>query len=374
MSVANIYYNQPLLGLIDRSFGTAERHGAAALVPTATLGGYALGILLLVPLGDRFPRRHLIAAQLALLSLALAGAALAPSLPLLAAAGALIGVLSTAAQQVPPFAADLAPEESRGRSVGTVMTGLLLGILLARAVSGAVGDWLGWRAVFGAAAVASLLLALLAWRRLPDHAVGQPLGYAALLASLLRLLRAHPALRRAALVQALLFAAFNAFWVTLIALLEGPPHGLGAREAGLYGVLGAAGAFAAPLVGRTADRVGAAWLVAAGTGLVLLSFGVFALAAASLVGLALGVLLLDLGIHGTGVANQSRIYALDPGARGRINTVFITAVFLGGTFGGFSGTRAWAAGGWGAVCLLGAVLALGAAVIALRDAGAARRS
>ncbi|WP_245442617.1 MFS transporter [Methylobacterium terrae] len=363
-AVANIYYNQPLLGLLVQDFG----HGASVLVPTATLAGYGLGILGLVPLGDALARRSLIVGQLLLLAAVLVLAGLSGTLSLLVLASFLIGVLSTAAQQAVPFAAELAPDATRGRMVGQVMTGLLLGILLARTLSGLVGAWAGWRAVFVGAAGLSVGFAALAWFGLPKVAPAARLGYGALMGSILDLVRTQPSLRRAALSQALLFAAFNAFWTTLALLVEAPPFGLDPAGAGLFGLIGAAGALCAPVAGRFADTRSPRPVLVGGAVLTLAAFAVFGLFGGhSLVALAVGVLLIDIGINTALIANQTRVYALAPGARGRINTVFFTAVFAGGALGASAGTRAFAAGGWPALCAVGGAFALASLLVPLLE-------
>jgi MFS family permease len=249
-AVANIYYNQPLLGLIVAEFGDR----AALWVPTTALVGYGLGIVGLVPLGDALPRRALIVGQCLGLALALLAVGLAPNLASLALAHLVVGILSCAAQQAVPFAAELAPDASRGRIVGQVMTGLLTGILLARTASGFLGAHLGWRPVFLVASVLALAMAGIARATLPHTVQTHPLRYRALMLSILHLARTQPVLRTASLSQALLFAAFNAFWATLALLVEGPPFGLSAAGAGLFGVIGVCGAFVAPLSGRFPDR------------------------------------------------------------------------------------------------------------------------
>ena len=230
-AVANIYYNQPLLALLVGEFG--ER--AALWVPTASLIGYGLGILGLVPLGDSLSRRSLIIGQTLGLAVALLAAALSPTLTTLVLASLVIGVLASAAQQAVPFAAELAPDASRGRMVGQVMTGLLTGILLARTASGLVGAQYGWRAVFFAASAVAVGMAAVAAATLPGPAQTRPLRYRALMLSILHLVRTQPALRRASLSQGLLFGSFNAFWATLALLVEAPPFDLTAAGAGLFG-------------------------------------------------------------------------------------------------------------------------------------------
>ncbi len=360
VAAANIYYNQPLLGLMDRSFATTSAGDAARLIPAVTMVGYAIGIVTLIPLGDRYVRRDLIAVQLIALALALIGMAFAPSLPLLAVASFFVGMLSTAAQQTVPFAADLATDANRGRMVGAVMTGLLLGILLARTVSGFVGDLFGWRAVFFMAACICLTLALISWRALPYRPAGEKMGYGALLASVGRLIVEQPVLRQAAFAQAFLFGCFNLFWVTLVLLLEGAPFDLTPSYIGLFGVIGAAGVLAAPIAGRLSDRMDPSRVRLAGIALTIVSFVGFAFSGHSIIGLILGTIVLDFGLNLAHIANQTRIYALDPAARGRINTVYMSVLFVGGAIGATIGTQAWAFGGWVAVCIAGIALSLGA--------------
>ena len=363
-AVANIYYNQPLLGLMVAEFGP----GAAVWVPTTALVGYGLGIVGLVPLGDALPRRRLIVLQCLALAVALVAVGLAPNLIALGLAHLLVGVLASAAQQAVPFAAELAPDARRGRVVGQVMTGLLTGILLARTASGFLGAHLGWRAVFLAAAVLALALAGIARATLPHTPLARPLPYRALMRSILELARTQPVLRTASLSQALLFAAFNAFWATLALLVEGPPFGLSAAGAGLFGVIGVCGAFVAPLSGRFTDTRGARPVVIGGSLMVALSFVVLWIGGAwSLVAVGLGVLLIDIGINGALIANQTRAYALVPGARGRINTVLITALFVFGAVGAYAGSQAFLLVGWPGVCAVGLAFSGLAVLVAVRD-------
>ena len=362
-AVANIYYNQPLLGLLVADFGPR----AALWVPTACLVGYGLGIVGLVPLGDAWPRRQLIIAQLLALSVVLVVAALSPNLPVLALASLLIGFLSSAAQQAVPFAAELAPDASRGRVVGQVMTGLLSGILLARTASGFVGAHLGWRAVFFAAAVVSLGMAAIAAATLP-RTQAKRLRYRALMLSILHLAKTQPVLRNASLSQALLFAAFNAFWVTLALLVEAEPFNLTAAGAGLFGVIGVCGALVAPVSGRFTDLRGARPVVVGGSLLVVAAFAVlWAGGTWSLGAVAVGVLLIDIGMNGALIANQTRAYALVPGARGRINTVLFTAMFVFGAIGAYAGSQAFLLAGWGGVCGVGIAFAVAALLVAVSD-------
>jgi predicted MFS family arabinose efflux permease len=353
-AVANIYYNQPLLALLVTEFG--ER--AALWVPTASLVGYGLGILGLVPLGDSLSRRSLIIGQTLGLAVALLAAALSPNLAALALASLVIGILASAAQQAVPFAAELAPDASRGRMVGQVMTGLLTGILLARTASGLVGAHYGWRAVFFAASAVAVLMAGIAATTLPGAAQTRPLRYRALMLSILYLVRSQPALRRSSLSQGLLFASFNAFWATLALLVEAPPFNLTAAGAGMFGVIGVAGACVAPLSGRFTDRRGPRPMVVIGALFVVAAFAVlWAGGARSLVAVGLGVLLIDIGLNASLIANQTRVYALVPSARGRINTVLFTVMFVFGALGAFAGSQAFLLAGWSGVCGVGIILA-----------------
>ncbi|GLS46176.1 MFS transporter [Methylobacterium brachythecii] len=359
-AVANIYYNQPLLGLMVAEFGDR----AALVVPTASLVGYGLGILGLVPLGDALSRRSLIVGQLLGLCIALLAAAASPNLAVLGLASLAIGVLASAAQQAVPFAAELAPDATRGRMVGQVMTGLLTGILLARTASGFVGAQFGWRAMFLAAAALAVVMAGIAAATLPRGKAVKRIRYRALMLSLLHLLRSQPILRNAGLSQGLLFASFNAFWATLALLVEAPPFGLSPAGAGLFGIIGVAGAFAAPLSGRYSDQRGARPVVIAGSICMLAAFVVLAAGGTwSLTAIVAGVLLIDLGINTALIANQTRAYALVPGARGRINTVLFTSVFIGGAFGALAGSRAFLMAGWLGVCAVGGTCALGALAV-----------
>ena len=352
LSVANIYYNQPMLGLM-----TADLGRLASQVPTATQLGYALGLLLLVPLGDCADRRRLILCQSACLTLALVLAAVAPGPLVELVAAAATGIAATIAQQMFPLAADLAAPSARGRVVGTVMSGLLTGILLARTLSGVVAAHAGWRAMFWVGAAISVGLGLLFALFLPRAEKREPQRYGQLLLSLGELVSTLPALRRATLTQSCLFGAFSVFWSTLALLLQTPRFGLGAQAAGLFGVVGLAGVAVAPLSGRLADRHGPAGVVRLGCALVLLAFIVLGLWP-GLAGIVIGVIVLDAGVQLSMVSNQSLVFGLDERARSRLNTIYVGGLFLGGALGSALGGAAWHAFGWSAVAGLGALLAV----------------
>ena len=355
VSVANIYYNQPLLDSLRESFP----HSASwvGVVPAATQLGYAAGMLLLAPLGDRFDRRLLILLQIAGLCVALVVATTAPTLAVLIGASLAIGVLSTIAQQAVPFAAELAPPSGRGQAVGTVMSGLLLGILLARTAAGLVAEYFGWRAVFGVSVVALLVLAVVILLRLPKSQPTSALPYGKLMVSMWHLIVEHPGLREASLTGAFMFAAFSIFWSVLALLLAGAPFHLGPQAAGLFGIVGAAGAMAAPLAGKFADRRGPRTIITLSIGLVAVSFVVFGLSSTSIAGLVVGVIILDVGVQAAQISNQSRIYALSPDARSRVNTVYMVAYFIGGAAGSAVGAAVWPVFGWVGVSIAGVVFA-----------------
>lgn len=364
LAVASIYYVQPLLGLLSVQFGVGS--ATIGLLPTLTQLGYAAAILLLSPLGDRYDRRRLIVIKAAGLVAALAFAALAPGFVTLCAASVAIGLMATLAQDLVPAAATLAPEAERGRRVGQVMTGLLLGILLSRVAAGSLAELAGWRAVYAIAAVVVALLIPLLWRSLPRFVPATQASYGSLLASMAALWVRHPALRRAALAQGLLSVAFSAFWSTLALMLAGPEFGQGSAVAGAFGLAGAAGALIAPMAGGLADRRGPQAVIRAGALLVFVAFAVQAVAPASLWLLVLVAVVFDLGVQAALVSHQSVIYGLDAGARSRLNAVLVSVMFVGMAGGAALGSVLLASVGWRAVPVLGAVAALGALVVARR--------
>ncbi|MEN5275274.1 MFS transporter [Stenotrophomonas lactitubi] len=340
------------------------------LVPTLTQLGYALGILLLAPLGDRFDRRNLILLKSVLLALALGAAALAGQLPGLLVASLLVGLMSTLAQDIVPAAAVLAPDAQRGQVVGRVMTGLLLGILLSRVVSGVVAEAWGWRVQFGLAALSVLAMGAVMARALPHFAATSTLRYPALLGSLLALWREQPQLRRAVASQSLLAVGFSAFWSTLALMLHAR-LGLGSAAAGAFGIAGAAGALAAPVAGRFADRLGSPavarlTIAVALAGFALLLAESWLPAAALLPLLVVSALLFDFGFQSALVAHQTLVYGLVPPARSRLNALLFTGMFVGMAGGGALGSLALAQWGWQGVAWLATICAGGSLLIRLR--------
>lgn len=376
ISVAALYYSQPMLGDLGADIG-ASAH-SLGFVPTLTQLGYALGILLLAPLGDRYDRRRIILIKAAALVAALLLAAASPSIDVLLVASLAIGLAATMAQDIVPAAATLAPDAHRGKVVGTVMTGLLLGILLSRVVSGLVAEHLGWRAMFVAAAVSVALTGAACWRGLPRFKATTHLAYGALLGSLAKLWREHPALRRAALAQGLLAAGFSAFWSTLAILLHGAPFHLGSAAAGAFGLAGAAGALAAPIAGRVADRRGPELVTRIGAGLAAVSFATMALAPmltaqAQLILLVVCAVGFDLGFQATLIAHQTIVYGLDAGARSRLNALLFVGVFGGMAIGAALGGLLFAQWGWIAVTALATAASLSAFAVRLLPAKTRQR-
>jgi len=364
-TVANLYYNQPLLPEIARTFGVPDH--AVGLVPTLTQVGYGAGMLLVVPLGDSHERRRLVLILTGLVTVALLGAAAAPSLAVLALASVAIGVTTCVPQILVPYAATLAPSEERGRAVGIVTSGLLFGVLLSRTFAGLIGEALGWRAVYLFAAGLMVLLGIVLRLELPPSEPAAPMPYRTLLRSLRALAREEPELRLHALLGALTFAALAAFWATLALFLRDLPPHYGPRTAGLFGVVGVAGALAAPLVGRAADARSDRRINAIAIASMLIGFAVLAAAGGSLLGIAVGVVLLDFGAQANHISNQARIFALREEARSRVNTIYMVTYFAGGALGAYGGTLAYTAWGWIGVCAVGAAICAAGLAFVLRS-------
>lgn len=358
VAVGNIYFPQSIGPLVADGLRVSD--DSAALVVTATQVGYTAGIVLLVPLGDRIPHRSFLVVLLALSGLALLAAGCAPALPPLVAASALVGLTTVAAQIVGPLAAGLVAADRRGAVIGTLLSGSTGGMLLARTFSGTLGEWLGWRAPYLVAAVVALLLATVLAFTVPPTAPASRQSYPALLAEPLRLLRTEPELRRSCLYQATVFAGFSAVWTCLALLLTGPAYGLGAQAVGMLALVGAATMFCTPLAGRLVDRRGPDPVNLACMLGVLVSAMILAAGARGgtpgLAALTVGTLLLDVAMQSGMVANQTRVYALRPDARSRLNTAYMTCAYLGGSTGSWLGVQVWSRAGWWGVCALVTVL------------------
>ena len=357
--VANIYYAQPLLADIAREFGLSVPKVGAVFMLTQI--GMGTGMLVFVPLGDKYERRGLISTLLVAASVALAFTALAPNVLWLSVAGFAVGTTASTVQVIVPFAAHHAPDDQRGRIVGTVLGGLLVGALLARTFSGVFGAAFGWRTVYWLASVLMLVLAIVIRVALPSSPPSVSLSWPKLMRSVAHLAREHPVLREASLLAGLLFFTFAALWTTLVFLLRTPPYHYGTSTAGTFGLLGAASAASAPLVGRLTDRKGtertvfAAIVMALAGYVMLLGFG------RTLAGLVAGIVLVDIGVQAGHVANQSRIYKLAPTARARLNTFYMVAFFIGGALGSYFGPLGFSVAGWAGFC----AFPLAALVVAL---------
>jgi predicted MFS family arabinose efflux permease len=365
LAVANLYYAQPILDNIARTFGAGT--ATAGLVVTLSQIGYAIGLALLVPLGDILNRRRLLPLVLVATAVGLVASALSPTIGVLIAVALLVGAGSTVAQMLVPMAASLATESTRGRVVGRVMSGLLLGILLARTVSGLIAGVTSWRVVYGAAAVVMVVLALVLGRVLPAEGVRPAIGYGTLLRSTLSLFLAERILRRRILFGALGMAAFSVFWTTMAFVLSGAPYHYGDATIGLFGLVGAAGALCATLAGRWADRDLTRRTTTVFALLVAASFVPLWFGGHDLVMMIVGILVLDVGVQGLQVTNQSIIYRLAPDARSRINSAYMVCYFIGGAVGSAAGSWCYARHGWAGVCVLGAGLGVAAVVLALHD-------
>jgi len=368
--ITNIYSTQPILPLIasDLRVGLTQ----VDLVAGAALLGFSTGLALLLPLGDRFDRRKLVLGQIVLAFVFAAAAAFAPGIWALIAASFALGIVSCVPQQLVPFAAVLSLPAERGRAVGTVVSGIMVGALLGRTISGMIGTAYGWRAVYGAEAAFMIPVWIAAATLLPPGVPTTNLTYGRLLASLWPLARNHRPIRESMMIQALLWACFNAFWVNLASLLANGPWHLNSAWAGSFGIIGAAGALAASVGGRATDKLGPRNIIGVSIGVVTLAYMLLAGAESSLVLLIIGVIVLDIGVQSGLVSNQTRAFAVDPTAQGRINSLYMTATFFGGAVGvtisGWLMTRY----GWMGVVVFG--VALGLLASTLHWLGPRRRS
>jgi predicted MFS family arabinose efflux permease len=347
--VANIYYCQPLVILIAKDFNISESY--AGRTTYLTQAGYALGLFLLVPLGDMFERRKQILIITLVAVAALLMAYLAPSFVVLEIACVLIGVSSIVPQLILPMAANLVPDDQRGHTVGIIMSGLLIGILGSRALSGAIGFLWGWRSMYLIAAGLCLLLFLLMARRFPKSRPDFTGGYRELMSSMFSYIRTQPVLRETSLINFLAFGTLSAFWTTMVFFLSSAPYNMQSMEVGLFGIAGAAGALAAPLVGKLSDGDDPARNILIALVLELLSIAAFYFTGSHLYLFVIGIILLDVGQQTIHVTNQTRIYALIPEARNRLNTVFMSVSFVGASFGSAVGLWFWDLGRWPLFCL-----------------------
>ncbi|KAB0641315.1 MFS transporter [Burkholderia stagnalis] len=355
-AIANNYTLQPALPEIAREFHTPL--ATTGLVAGSMQIGYMLGILLLVPVGDKVSPSRLVFLQFAVLTVALGLAALAPSLYALALVGCVIGAMATNAVHLATVAFRAAAPDERGKAVGTVGTGMSAGILLSRFVGGALSERAGWRAMLVVSAVIALVLAVLTYRLLPVDQTRSKERYRELLGSLPALVRRYPLLREGMFVGACWFFVFSMLWITLVVAVAGPPLDLNAAQAGMFGFAGALGLFATRAAGRLADRRGARPVIAGGFLLVIAGVAIILLASSSIPGIAVGVVLFDIGCFSAQVANQTRLLAIDAASRSRIYSIYMLAYYAAGAVGSIVGPVILERHGWSAVCKLAVVIAV----------------
>jgi predicted MFS family arabinose efflux permease len=360
--VANLYYNQPLLSDMATTYHVSN--GKAGQVSMLTQIGYAAGMFFIVPLADMVKRKRLMLINFAFVIAALLFTALAPNIHILILSGFLLGAASIIPQLLIPMAAHLAKPHERGKKIGFVMSGLLIGILLSRTLSGFVGAHLGWRAMFYIAAGIMVVMWALIYFLLPEVEPDYKGTYKQLMQSLVHLAKTEHKLRLASLRGALCFACFSAFWTTLVFLLK-QQFNEGSDVAGAFGLAGAFGAIAAGLMGRLSDKMDAYKLSTITMGLVVISFVLFLFSASSMVGLIIGVIIMDMGVQATHISNQAIILSLKPEARNRINTIYMVSYFVGGALGTLLASRIWDNYQWTGICVLGIVLSSVAIIVHL---------
>jgi len=353
--VANLYYNQPLLEDMAHTFNVSR--ATVGRVSMLTQLGYAAGMFFLAPLADMIRRKRMMIILFVFIVASLLLAALAPNVHVLVFASFLVGASSMIPQLLVPMAAHLANPSERGKKIGVVMSGLLIGILLSRTFSGFIGEYFGWRSVFYTAAGLMVVIWLLIWLFLPEVEPDYNGTYRQLMSSLIQLVKHEPKLRLAALRGALCFACFSAFWTTIVFLLK-QNFNMGSAVAGEFGLVGAFGALAAGMMGRLSDKMDAYKLSFFTISLIIVSFIVFFFSAHSIAGLIIGVIILDMGVQATHISNQSIIFALDAGARNRINTIYMVTYFIGGSAGTFFSTVLWKNYQWNGVCAVGGALSV----------------
>ena len=367
-SVASIYYSQPIFSLLSHAFHL--KISEVGLVPTLTQIGYALGILFLVPLGDMVNRKKLIISKLIFLCAALWLCSLTSTFPNLLIMSLLIGILATSAQDIVLASTAITPPSQRGKSVGIVMTGLLSGILLSRVFSGIIGQFWGWAVIFQLAAASIMVLIIYFYFSLPTMPAQNTLTYKQIMGSLKPLWHQYPQLRQSVIAQGLLSVAFSAFWTTLAVFLS-HHYGLGSATAGAFGLAGAAGAIAAPLAGGLSDRLGANKILLVSISVVIFSFIAMLFIPLLTVHIQIAflvicVILFDFGINSSLVSHQTIVYSLKPEARGRLNSILFTFVFIGMAIGSAFGGYLYQHVGWNGVLVLAIVTPLIALIVRLK--------
>ncbi|SMY15408.1 MFS transporter [Photobacterium aquimaris] len=367
-SVSAIYYNQPIIGLLSNAFQI--KVSEAGLIAMLTQIGYALGIFFLVPLGDMVNRKKLIISKLVLLCAALWLCSFSSTFPILLITSLCVGILATSAQDIVLASTVISPLNQRGKSVGIVMTGLLSGILLSRVFSGIIGQFWGWAIIFQLAASIIMALIIYFWFSLPTMPSQNTLTYKQIMASLKPLWQQFPQLRQSVVAQCFVSIAFSAFWTTL-ALFLSHNYGLGSATAGTFGLAGAAGAISAPLIGGLSDRIGAHKILLVSISIVILSFIAMLFIPFFAIHLQIGwlvlcVILFDFGINATLVSHQTIVYSLQPEARGRLNSILFTFMFIGMAIGSAAGSYLYQHVGWNGVLMLTIVAPMIALIIRMK--------
>lgn len=358
--VANMYYCQPLLGAFSRAFQITEE--AASFVNICSQIGYGLGLFFIVPLGDMIARRKLLLWMIFLSAVSVTGMAFSTNLSELYIFSVSIGITSTACQVFIPLAVHLTDDEERGKTLGIMLGGLLTGILLSRSLSGFVAEYFGWETVYFIAAGFMLVLIILVWKMIPGEEPAFSGSYSKLMRSLFQLFKQQPVIRESSVIGASLFGAISAFWATMAFFLEKPPFQYSLTVIGLFGIIGAGGALISPFVGRISDRYGPFKPMRAGILMMLIGYLVL-FEGRFHIGLVIaGIILIDMGLQSTHIPNLARNYAIMPEARTRLNTIYMTFFFIGGTIGSTLGSIAWNAFEWSGVCIVGIVFVLVGAI------------
>lgn len=359
--VANLYYCQPLLGSFTEVFHVSEN--ASAWINICSQLGYGLGLFFIVPVGDMMQRRNLLTSMHVFAAIAVAGAALSQNIWMMYFFSVCIGLTATACQVFVPLSAHLASDEERGKVIGTIMGGLLSGILLSRTLSGAAAQLWGWRSVYWIASGLMLIMAVLVHRMIPGERPGFKGNYKVLMFSLIRLFRSQRLVRESAWIGACSFGAISAFWSTMAFFLEKPPFGYPVSVIGLFGIVGLAGAIVSPFIGSVNDRKGPAWPMRTGILIMIIGYAIMFYGHLTIWIVIAGIILIDVGLQSAHVPNITRVSSLIPRARTRLNTIYMTSFFIGGTLGSVIGSYAWHVYGWNGVCTTGILFVLGAGVV-----------
>jgi predicted MFS family arabinose efflux permease len=360
--VANLYYNQPLLQQIADTFHVSA--SAVSHVALSTQLGYAGGLLFIIPLGDKISNKTILKFDFLLMIISLIAAAISNSLWLLIVSSFFVGFSSALPQLFVPMAAQLSDDKGRGRAIGIVMSGLLIGILGSRVISGLVGAQFGWRAMYYIASVLMVLLYVLLQFKLPTLTPKYSGSYVSLLKSILFYFKTEPSVRLAALRGGLAFAGLSVFWTTLVFLME-DSFGYGSGVTGAFGLFGIAGALAAVVVGKLNDKFSKDKLILFSVFLLVVSWVIFLISGSSIFGLIVGVVIVDLGLQALHITNQNIIFSKNPEARNRVNTIYMVGFFIGGAIGTTLGALAWANFGWTGVSILGLILSISIGVVQL---------